>query len=198
MTRARFLILVATACSFFALPASADQSSEDWIRRKHSKLTRQLKKGDKSADQRKKIERTMDRIFDYDTIAKDSMSKYWGDLTEEQRKTFSELLTKLVRRAYRKNVNKTLLNYKVSFEGTEKGKKGVVVRTIAKSTKDAREEPVSVDYVVHTVKGKKRVRDVSTEGSSMVRGYRSQFRRIMKKKGFDDLIARMKKKLAKG
>jgi phospholipid transport system substrate-binding protein len=37
-----------------------------------------------------------------------------------------------------------------------------------------------------------------TEGSSLVTNYRNQFRRIIKKNGFPELIKRMKAKLDKG
>ncbi|MGE3670067.1 MAG: ABC transporter substrate-binding protein, partial [Polyangiaceae bacterium] len=59
---------------------------------------------------------------------------------------------------------------------------------------DKREEPLSIDYVVATERGSLKIIDIVTEGSSHTRGYRSQFKRILKKKGWDELIRLMKKK----
>src|SRR5690606_26943704 len=97
---------------------------------------------------------------------------------------------------YRKNLKKTL-DYDVNFKGAGKAKKGTLVKTVAKNKKNDREEPVSIDYVLHQVDGKWRIYDIVTEGSSLVNNYRSQFRRVIKQKGFDELLARMKKKLDK-
>jgi phospholipid transport system substrate-binding protein len=57
---------------------------------------------------------------------------------------------------------------------------------------------VSVDYLLHEAKGQWRVFDVVIESSSLVGNYQSQFRKIIRKKGFGELIARMKRRLAKG
>ena len=103
----------------------------------------------------------------------------------------------MVQRAYRKNLNKTI-HYEIAVTGESKGNAGMVVRTVAKSKKNAREEPIAIDYVVRRVDGAWRVQDIVTEGSSLVNNYRRQFSRIIKKKGFDDLMRRMKKKLGTG
>ena len=61
---------------------------------------------------------------------------------------------------------------------------------------DARKEQIHIDYLVHKVSGSPRVYDIITEGSSLVKNYNSQFRRIIKKGGFSDLLERMRKKAA--
>ena len=61
----------------------------------------------------------------------------------------------------------------------------------------AGEVPVTIDFNVHKVGSQLKIRDIVTEGSSLTSNYRSQFRRIIKKKGFDELIKRMKTKLEK-
>ena len=43
-----------------------------------------------------------------------------------------------------------------------------------------------------------RIEDIITEGSSLVKNYRQQFTRIIKKDGFPELMRRMKAKLASG
>jgi len=103
----------------------------------------------------------------------------------------------LVRAAYRKSL-KRISDFDVEFKGEAQGETGQIVKTVAKSRSDARQEPISIDYVVHEVNGKWRVADIVTEGSSLVGNYRAQFRRIIKKNGFPELIKRMKTKLEKG
>ena len=69
---------------------------------------------------------------------------------------------------------------------------------MATNSKDAREEPMSIDYVVRGQAASQRIVDVVTEGSSMVANYRSSFNRIMKKGGFPEVLKRMRKKVASG
>ncbi|MGC4092158.1 MAG: ABC transporter substrate-binding protein [Polyangiaceae bacterium] len=102
-----------------------------------------------------------------------------------------------MRSAYRKSL-KRISDYNVEFKGETPSEGGQIVRTVAKSRTDARQEPLSIDYVVHEVNGKWRVADIVTEGSSLVANYRNQFRRIIKKNGFPELMKRMKTKLDKG
>ncbi len=68
-----------------------------------------------------------------------------------------------MRAAYRKNLKKTA-DYDVTFKGEEPGKDGTPVRTEAKSRKNAREEAISIDYLMHQLGGKWRIRDIVTEG----------------------------------
>jgi phospholipid transport system substrate-binding protein len=99
-----------------------------------------------------------------------------------------------VQKAYRRNLDKTL-GYNVAYQGQLAGDAATVVQTVASNKANSREEPVSVDYVVRSTQGAWLVVDIVTEGSSLVKGYRSQFNRIIKKEGFDGLVRRMKTKL---
>jgi phospholipid transport system substrate-binding protein len=75
---------------------------------------------------------------------------------------------------------------------------GVRVPTVATHKTDKRKEPVSIAYLMHETKGQWRVFDIVVEGSSLVGNYQSQFRKIIRKKGFAELVSRMKRRIAKG
>lgn len=197
MNRPRILLPLLLSLVALLLPASAlaAPSPQTFVKQKHVELTTLLKKPKSSATE-KKIQSIFDQLLDYHSLAKQSLGEYWDKRSAAEQKDFENVLERLVRNAYRKNLRKTL-DYKISYKGESKAKEGYLVKTVAKSRKNAREEPVSIDYVLHKVGGKWRVYDIVTEGSSLVHNYRSQFRRIIKKKGFDELISRMKKKLDK-
>ncbi len=183
-----FVLALSLAVPSVALAAQA----EDFMKDKHAELTSLVKQ-----NQDKKLEAMFDEVLDYDALAKASLGDEWDARTPEERAEFQKVLTQLVRGAYRKNLKKTA-DYDVTFKGEEPGKDGTLVRTEAKSRKNVREEAISVDYLMHQVGGKWRVRDIVTEGSSMVGNYKSQFRRIIKKDGFPELLKRLKNKVAKG
>jgi len=192
MTRFGWL-LVALTLSISA--GAAEPSAEAFMKDKQGELAALDKKG--GAENQKKMEAIFDSILDYDSLAQSSLTDHWGTLTEQERKEFQDTLKKLVQRAYRKNLDRTM-DYDVRFEGETKQGEASLVRSTAQSRTNAREEPISIDYLVHRVDGNLRIQDIVTEGSSLVSNYRQQFNRIIKKDGFPGLMRRMKTKLAKG
>lgn len=73
----------------------------------------------------------------------------------------------------------------------------MLVKSVAKSKTNSREEPIHIDYAMHKLDGRWVVGNIVTEGASMVGNYRSQFGRVIKKSGFPELMKRMKKKAQK-
>jgi len=174
----------------------AAETPLDFVKAKQSELSALVKKGN-GADNKKKIESVFDAILDYDALAQGSLRGNWDDRTPAERREFQDVLKQLVQRAYRRNLDRTL-DYGITFGGTEQQAGNAVVRTIAQNRKNAREEPISIDYDVHQVGGVWRIDDIVTEGSSLVANYQQQFNRIIKKDGFAELMRRMKKRLASG
>jgi phospholipid transport system substrate-binding protein len=193
MKTSREIILLCLGLLLIAVPAYAGPGPEGFVKAKQGELGVLLKQAKTSATEQK-IGAVFDQLLDYDTLAKDSLADHWNDRTESERREFQTVLKQLVQRNYRKNLRKTL-EYEVEYRGESKAKKGYLVRTVARNRKNPREEPISVDYVLHEVDGKWLVFDIITEGSSLVNTYRSQFRRVIKKKGFDGLLKQMKAKL---
>jgi phospholipid transport system substrate-binding protein len=178
-----------------SLPAFGAEA-ESFVKGKHVELTELVTKA-KSADDQKKLDAAFDAVFDYDGLAKATLKDSWEQRTPAERAEFTSLLKDLVRNAYRRNIKNTL-GYEIDYKGEQEGDAGKIVRTVAHSKKNTREEPVSIDYVVHQVNGKWLIADIVTEGSSLARNYRSQFRKVIEKKGFDELLKRMKAKRDKG
>lgn len=177
----------------FGGPALAQGSAEDFVKARQAELTTLLRQGDSAANQQQ-VAAVFDRMLDYDRLARESLGKYWDQRSPEEREEFQSLLTQLVQRAYRKNLRKTL-DYEVAFKGQDSANNGYLVQTVARHRTNPREEAVSIDYLLHQVDGQWRVYDIVTEGSSLVGNYRSQFRRIIQKQGFPEVLVRMKKKL---
>lgn len=191
MNRKTFLSLL-SLLALVLLPSAAfaKGKAESFVQERQAELVKLMKAGDNKT----KIHAVFDEILDYDTLAKKSLgSSTWKKRSDAERAEFKGLLKDLVRQAYEKNLRKTL-NYQVSFEGEDKSGSKYLVKTVAKSRTNKREEPLSIDYVVETAEGDLKIVDIVTEGSSLTRGYRSQFKRILKKKGWDELIRLMKKK----
>ena len=174
----------------------ADTSAERYVCSKHYELIALLAQP-KTASRDQKITAVMDRVFDYDDLARRSLAEEWANRSQTERDEFKGLLEQLVRQSYRKHLDKTV-GWDVTYGTPTNAEGGRRVPSTAKHKTDKRKEPVGIDYLLHEKKGQWRVFDVVIEGSSLVRNYQSQFRKIIHKKGFKELIDRMKRRLAKG
>jgi phospholipid transport system substrate-binding protein len=190
--RRHFLSLAVCTALLSLAPLALAASAEEFVKTKTGELMKLLKQGKPDGD----VDKVFDQVLDYRVLAEAALRDHWADRSDAERDEFTNLLAKLVRASYRKNLKKTL-GYDIAYKGTEQGKDGDVVRTVATSTKNARQEPVSIDYVVRS-QGGQRIVDVVTEGSSMVNNYRSSFNRIMKKGGFAEVLKRMRKRAESG
>ena len=149
-----------------------------------------------SPARQEKLRKLFDEVLAYDRFVVASLGDEWGTLSADQQKRFGDLLTELIRANYRRNLKK-LLDFEIVYEGEEQVKVGVQVNTLAKHKTDKREPPFELDFVVDRVGGKLMTVDIVTERASMVKTYRAQFLRILKKDGFEKLIEKMQRKLDK-
>lgn len=175
-------------------PASAGEA-QTFVQNKHSELVVVLKQP-ASAGRAQNLSTLLDSMFDYDKLASDSLGRHFEERSESEIKEFTDLLRKLVRRVYQKNIEKTL-NYEVNFVGELAGDEGVLVRTTARSNApDANQETISIDYRLHKKNGVWKIADVITEESSLVSNYRNQFNKTISKDGWQALIQKLKNKVA--
>lgn len=194
MTARRHFLSLAVCTALLSLaPLALAASAEEFVKSKTGELMKLLKQSKPDSE----VDKVFDQVLDYRVLAEAALRDHWAERSDAERDEFTSLLAKLVRASYRKNLKKTL-GYDIVYKGTEQGKDGDVVRTVASSAKNARQEPVSIDYVVRSQGGGQRIVDVVTEGSSMVNNYRSSFNRIMKKGGFAEVLKRMRKRAESG
>ncbi|WP_438038616.1 MlaC/ttg2D family ABC transporter substrate-binding protein [Sorangium sp. So ce128] len=192
--------LFAAAFSLLALTlgpvglASAGPAT-DVVKAKQTALFDLLKKG--GVENQKKVGAVFDEMLDYSALAEASLGSEWAARTDAEKQQFSELLKQLVRKAYERNLKKTL-DFNVEYLSETASGSAITVKTKAFSRKDAREEPVEIAFKLSEKGGVWRVQDIVTEGVSLVGSYRAQFTKIIKKDGFPALIQKMKDKLAKG
>jgi phospholipid transport system substrate-binding protein len=175
--------------------AFAADSAQDFVQSRQARVTSLLHQSP-SSQRDKQIAAVLDGMMDYDELAKRSLATHWNDLSETQRREFTDLLKRLVQRNYERNI-RNILDYRVEYLGEDPISDSVVVHTRATSTTDQREEPVAIDYRLAHAGDDWKVLDIVTEGSSLVNNYKNQFHRIITKDGYDALLKRMKDKLAK-
>ncbi len=171
----------------------------DAVKSKQSQLFTLIAKP-KTAAQQKQLNDLFDAVIAYDRFARDSLGDKWDSLSADEHSKFTQVLTDLVRENYRKNIHK-LADFNVTYESESADGSDVLVKTNNKHKTDAHEPEIEVVFRMHDFgtaeKPSWKIVDIITERSSMVKTFRSQFVKVLKKDGFGALIAKMQKKLDK-
>ena len=197
----RTVLWLATILSVLAVCLGVPHSAwagaaSDVVKAKQTALFELIKKP-ASPDNNKKIQGMFDEMLDYAGLAEASLGSEWAARTDAEKAEFSDILKQLVRKAYEKNLRKTV-NFNIEYTGEQPANPGALVKTRAVSKTNAREAPIEIDFKMVEKGGAWKVGDIVTEGVSLVSSYKQQFTRVIKKDGFPALIKKMKEKLAKG
>ena len=173
-------------------PAAATATS--FLRAKHESIVALLKSN--AADKDKKVDAELDAMVDYDQMAQDALGANWAARKESEQKEFKDLLHQLIQKNYKKRLMSTL-DYRIDYTGEDAKGTDAVVHTSAQNINDKREAPVQIDYVVRKRPSGFVVVDLVPETSSVIKTYNKEFTKLIKDKGWDEVIKKMKDKLAK-
>lgn len=178
-------------------PSAAPGTPLAQIKATNDRIDKVLK-SKKSADDpaaRAEMRAIVNGFLDYDELARRSLGIHWEKLQKPQREEFTRTLRELIEKSYEKRL-RTDLDYSISYGAeTMKGEDATVATTVKVKTK-GKSTDASIDYKLRKVGDKWLVFDVITDEVSMVRSYREQFNKIISTEGFDELLKKMRKKIA--
>jgi phospholipid transport system substrate-binding protein len=196
------LLLVGGTCVSSAAVLAADDA-QAFIEVQHHRIESLLRRPGSDAE----VNRALAAFVDYDALthrafgdpcpaSEPDCEDLWTAYSDAQRSELRDLLEKLVRKNYERNLRKTL-DYDVTYRGSHEGEGGTRVMTEAKNRNKPREAPVRVDYVVFRGDNGFKVVDIVTEGSSLTKNYYDQFRRKMHdpNDGYAGITAKLRQKL---
>lgn len=135
-------------------------------------------------------------LLDFQELSRRSLGTHWDGLTPAQRTEFVGLLQQLVERNYQANLER-VLDFDIAYTAEQQTADGTTVTTSARSRTERRQPPVEIVYTLHLQGTTWRVFDVVTDGVSLVRNYRNQFNRVISENNFDELLRRMRERLAR-
>jgi phospholipid transport system substrate-binding protein len=193
----RRLVLLLALVFLIALPldifaATATEAVQGGVEEILTKLRDPVFKQKTKDEQIEGIREIINTIFDWEELSKRTLGRNWRKFSPDQRKEFTDLFSHLLEGVYADR----LLAYsdeKVVFEKETELKKGRV--EVASHIRLADGKQVPLNYRTIQKDGQWRVYDVVIEGVSMVKNYRSQFKKLLRNKKPDDLIATLKKKV---
>jgi phospholipid transport system substrate-binding protein len=180
-------------------PPPANSSPMAELKKSNDKLDKILQKNrpnwsPEAELQRAEVRKLVGSFLDYGELARRALAKNWDGLTPKQRETFVDTLRELVERSYLKQVHGNA-NYVIKYEKETKDNSEATVNGTLLTTARGKKVKIALEYKLLWKGDHWVVYDVVTDEQSMLENYRAEFNKIIKKDGFDALLARMKKKL---
>jgi phospholipid transport system substrate-binding protein len=186
------MFLIGALTVLVTLPALASGPKET-IEARYAEITKIMETDKTDEGVRKKLTGVLESFTDFTKFSKMTLKKHWKGLTDEQKTLFIDRYQKLLQKSYVKHF-KAGQQLELTFRGEPKivGTKAMVLTNVKSGTTVA-----EVDYKLHLVGEKHMAYDIVIDEVSLMRNYRKQFGKIMKRDGFKILIEKIEKKLAK-
>jgi phospholipid transport system substrate-binding protein len=137
--------------------------------------------------------RTVRATLDLPGIARFALGREWGRLSASQRKQFQDLLTQLIERRALPKAGKFFADVAVSMGAVQPNNSRVRVTTTAESKSEGR---VVIEYLLSQGKRGFKVEDVILDRVSLRTNLRSQVQKVIADDSFEELLAKMRRKLA--
>ena len=148
-----------------------------------------LKGTDNSSERRKQLRMIFEERFDFNEMAKRALSRAWRKRTKKEKKEFLYSFKYLLESTHIGKIERyngqTVQFMKESIDGNYAKVKTLVI---------TKEQPIRVYYKMHKKKRDWLVYDVIIEGVSLIKTYRDQFKSILNRSSFSDLLDKMRAK----
>ena len=151
-----------------------------------------LKNNEKKAERRALIREIVSKKFSYYEMSRRSLAKHWKERTAEEKKEFADLFGKLLENSYANKIE-TYSNEKIIYVDEKKKGNFALVKTIIQKNNDE----IPINYKLVKLDNDWKIYDFIVEGVSMIKNYRTQFKKIIHKSSYEELVNKLKKKLEK-
>lgn len=156
----------------------------------------QLTRPENEKEMQERIMTLVRNRFDFREMSKLALARHWRDLTEPERKRFTDLFAELLKNTYIGRVtNYSQKKVQVDFKSEEIHGDRAVVDTVVIANNTA---GTPMNYRMKRNGEKWEVYDVVIEGVSLIRNYRTQFTRIIEREKFAGLMKRIQNKVNSG
>lgn len=139
---------------------------------------------------REKLKQIVGELFDYRTLAENSLRRYWDKRTEKEQTEFIDL--------YRRLLEKNYADPKLYTKSDKIDYIGVAVdgeKATLKTRVHYRNEQSTIDYLFHKVDGTWLIYDMVIDDLSVVDNNYSQFRKEIRKSSYEGLVKKLQDKL---
>ena len=151
-----------------------------------------LKNNEKKAERRVLLREVISKKFSYYEMSRRSLTKHWKERTAEEKKEFIDLFGKLLENSYANKIE-SFTDEKIIYIDEKKKGNVALVKTIIQKNNDE----IPVNYKLVKLDNDWKIYDFIVEGVSMIKNYRTQFKKIIHKSSYEELVSKLKKKLEK-
>jgi phospholipid transport system substrate-binding protein len=150
----------------------------------------EMKKPEHKQERRKKLEEVVAKRFDYEEMGKRTLGKHWKKLNDAQQKEFVNLFQAFLTHSYANNVD-GYSGEKIEYlkERLKGNYAEVQTKVISPKVK------IPLHYRLLKKNDEWWVYDVVIDGVSLMKNYRSQFKRIMKTSSYEGLLDKLRSKV---
>ena len=146
-------------------------------------------KNDQQA-RREALRKTIDERFNYRQMVMRSLAKNWDARSDQERQEFIALFKSLLENSYA-NKLEAYRDEKINYlDEIIKGEYALVKTEVVR-----RSSTIGVDYKLINENGNWKVYDFVIEGVSMIRNYRSQFTKIIRRDSYEVLVQKLTDKV---
>jgi len=143
-------------------------------------------------ERRNRLRQVIYPRFDFAEMSRRSLGPAWRRISPTEQTEFVQLFTQLLEQSYITNIE-GYKGEKIVYSGETQEPDYAEVDTKIFSQQ---REPIEVDYRLHKSDGDWKVYDVVIENVSMVNNYRAQFTRLLDQGSFQELLDRIREKVA--
>jgi len=146
-------------------------------------------KNDRQA-RRAALRKTIDERFNYRQMVMRSLAKNWDVRSDQERQEFIALFKSLLENSYASKLE-AYRDEKINYlDETIKGEYALIRTEVVR-----RSSTIGVDYKLIRENGNWKVYDFVIEGVSMIRNYRSQFTKIIRRDSYEVLVQKLTDKI---
>ncbi len=188
--------LVLSAVLLLPSLAAADMTPTETIKEAIGKIISILKDPSVNTEDGKdriihRLSDMADDYFDFEQLTMRAVGRPWLKMSAEGQKQLVTSFRRLLELTYLKQIRQYHDEKVVYKREMVKGSKAMVLTDIM-----AKDKVFSVNYKLVKIDGRWYVYDIIGEGISLVKNYRSQFNEILHDSSVDELLTRIKKRVA--
>ncbi|HMO01714.1 MAG TPA: ABC transporter substrate-binding protein [Oligoflexia bacterium] len=140
---------------------------------------------------REKLRETINPYFDFVEMAKRSLGPIWKEISESERKEFTEVFSELLARTYLSKIELARPNMVEIGNQIIENEKALVRTKVT-----YKEDIFPIDYKLYSLNGDPwKVYDVIVENIGLISNYRNEFASIVRREKFSGLMEKLKNKV---
>jgi phospholipid transport system substrate-binding protein len=139
---------------------------------------------------REKIRAVIAERFDFRAMSQSTLATNWKKASQEQQQQFVTLFGELIQNTYIGRVE-AYTNERIKYPGEKITSNRAVVDTLILTAN----AEIPVTYKLYLKQARWLVYDVNIEGVSLISNYRNSYQEIVRKEGFNGLLAKMEEKV---